>query len=402
MDTRHHKELCVLACMYEPAAFELVASCLTAGDFAHLEHKQIFRAIVELYDRQEVDRWVDSVKLLDLCNAKGYEVRWQTLVEAHELQYQSSTVTYHCQRLLAESRLDKLRALGERITVTTDSSDEFIEQQIRALEAIRENSMKLPIVTAAEALDRMETARQNPAKRQATGFRSMDQTLRGGIRDGQLIVIGGRPGAGKTALMAQLAANASRNGRPSMIVSLEIPVDEFAERLTTSIDKQVIRSMPLYFSDQVFGLDKICSLAKVAKRRHQISLLVVDYLQLVNADLGGRSSREEQVAHCSRTFKRLALELQIPVVVGSQLNRESEKGAKEPKLSDLRESGAIEQDADLVFLLSREDPREPKAVVNLAKHRGGPVQRFEMDLIGREFRFEERQGGEDVPTHFNF
>lgn len=390
MDTRHHKELCVLACMFDPESFEVVTSTLTAGDFATSEHKHVFLAISKMYQDGEVSGSVDPVRLLDVCKHHGWAVRWQTIADAHELPWLSSTAAYHCSRVLDESRIDKLKRLGEYIAASTESTDEFIEQQIQALEAIRDNSLAVPVVTAGEALDRLKESRKNPLRKQSTGFGSVDNTLAGGLKAGQLVIVGGRPGSGKTAMMAQIAASGAMKNRPAMIVSLEITVEEFAERLATSISEDNIYSMPLFFSEQALMLDKICSLARVMVRRHKIGLLVVDYLQLVNAGLDGRNSREEQVSHCSRTFKRLALELKIPVVVGSQLNRESDKGSKEPKLSDLRESGAIEQDADLVFLLYREDLSKPDALVNLAKHRGGPVRKFEMNLIGREFRFEEK------------
>ncbi len=390
MDTRREKELCVLACLFDPAAFEVVASTLQPSDFSVAESRHLYLAAKQMYDAGKVDQWLDPVAVLDTCRANGWDVSWQVIVSAHELPWQSTHVAYHCHRLLMESRLDRLRRLGESLKESDDASDEFIGEQITALEQVRENSTELPVVTAAEAVREMLEIRANPAKKQAIGFVAIDNTMKGGVKDGHLIVVGGRPGAGKSALMAQFAVHAAKKNRPALIVSLEMTAAEFVERMATSMNIPEIEQLPLFMTETVNDLDKILSLARVMVRRHKIRMMVVDYLQLIKSTGSYKATREQQVSNCTRALKMLAKELKIPVIVGSQLNRESEKGSKRPTLADLRESGAIEQDADIVFLLSREHPGEPKTFVDLAKHRGGPTQLFTMDLVGREFRFEER------------
>lgn len=402
METRLHKELCVIACMFDPPAFELIASTVTASDFHSLENRRLFQAATEIYNAGEVAEALDPVRLLDVCRNHRWDVRWETIAEAHGLPFMASTVHYHCQRLLAESRVERIHKLGELLTTTSVGDDEFIEESIQTLEEIRENTIEVPVVHAREAVREMLEIRANPAGRQGSGFMRLDHTLGGGLRDGQLAVIGGRPGAGKSVAMAQMCAHAAFHGRPAMIVSLEMASHEFMERLAKTIPTERLEMLPLFVADQLYDLPKIIGAAKVMARRHKIRLLAIDYLQLVDSGLGkAAANREQHVAHCSRAFKRLAKELRIPVIVGSQLNRESAKAAKRPTLADLRESGAIEQDADIVLLLSREDVTQPHTVMDLAKHRGGPTQVFNLDLVGREFRFEEKEAI-DVDQNYSF
>lgn len=390
IDSRGTKELNVLACMFDPQSFEVVASQITATDFELAEHKYIYVAACKLYNAGRVDQGLDPVLLFDTCRESGMPVSMVTIHEMFSTPWITTSVEYHCARLKAESKAAQLRKLGEFLKDSTEATDEYIEQQITALEAIRENTTEIPVVTAEQGVVQMLEVRANPAKKQGTGFVSIDATLGGGVRDGQLVVIGGRPGAGKSALMAQFAVHGATKGRPSLFVSLELTVPELMERISTSMEVANVRALPMFFADKIYDLDKIASTARVMVRRHGIRMMLVDYLQLVHSGLDSKTIREQQVAHCSRTLKRLAQELKIPIIIGSQLNRESQKKNARPSLSEMRESGSIEQDADMVFLLSREQPGEPKTFIDLAKHRGGPTQLFTMDLIGREFRFQER------------
>ncbi len=154
-----------------------------------------------------------------------------------------------------------------------------------------------------------------------------------------------------------------------MIASLEMTSGEIAERGLLTISRQRFAELPIHFSE-CSEFSKIVALIRLAKRRHSIQLAAVDYLQLIESPIGKNELRERQVANMSRGLKRLAMELQIPILLGSQLNRESEKRGR-PSLADLRESGAIEQDADIVILISGDVETDERELI-VAKHRGGP------------------------------
>jgi len=141
---------------------------------------------------------------------------------------------------------------------------------------------------------------------------------------------------------------------------------------------------------------------RVLARRKELGCIVVDYLQLIEHKSAGRGeSRERQVAYASRVFKRLAIELQVPVIIGSQLNRDSTRDDRRPKLSDLRESGAIEQDADVVILLhAQEKDGKLEHMLYVDKNRNGEKHPMEATLIGSEFRFEERTAADIDEEYF--
>ena len=150
--------------------------------------------------------------------------------------------------------------------------------------------------------------------------------------------------------------------------------------------------LPMWFVDSTSSLEAIVALCRMAHRRHGLGMIVVDYLQLVEVATQGKGeNREVQVARASRRLKRLAMDLRIPLVIGSQLNRAS---VGNPTLASLRESGAIEQDANVVLLISEPEEYDEPSKIIVAKNRGGRLGDFGMKLIGREFRFEEVDAAE--------
>lgn len=240
----------------------------------------------------------------------------------------------------------------------------------------------------------------------STALRDLDD-ITGGLHPGQLVVIAARPGVGKSALGLDLArAAAVEQHVPALLVSLEMTAREIVQRLL-SAEMQIelghlrgglsegekadlagrgdelaqLAAAPLWFADKPNQtLAEIRSTARRLHRQIGLGLLVVDYLQLIPAGTGRVENRQVQVAELSRGLKLLAKELGIPVVAMSQLNRASEARAdKRPQLSDLRESGAIEQDADVVILIHREELSDPsssrlgEADLIIAKHRNGPT-----------------------------
>jgi replicative DNA helicase len=237
-----------------------------------------------------------------------------------------------------------------------------------------------------------------------TGFRDLDE-LTNGLHDGQLIVVAGRPGTGKSTIaMDFLRSAAIGHGQSCVLFSLEMGKSEITMRLLsaegripltrirtgtltdddwTKLARRMgeVASAPMFIDDSPnLTMMEIRAKARRLKQRHDLKLIVVDYLQLMTSPKRVEN-RQQEVAEMSRSLKLLAKELGVPVVAVSQLNRGAEQRSdKRPQLSDLRESGAIEQDADIVILLHREDlyeresPRAGEADLIIAKHRNGPTR----------------------------
>ncbi len=256
----------------------------------------------------------------------------------------------------------------------------------------------------------------------STGFPDLDARLAGGMREGQLILIAARPGMGKTALALQVAAHVAASGVPSLFCSQEMAHADLADRLlalharipvekiiTASLTDEdwsrvsysvgQIRNMPLYLDEQpALTLMDVRNKARQVKRKAgSLGLVVVDYLQLMAGDGANRNAEIEEI---SRGLKRLAKEMRIPVIALSQLNRSVEsRPNKRPMLSDLRDSGAIEQDADVVMSVYRDEAYNPDsphagcAELGMLKVRQGKAGGFvPLTYIGQHVRFESFSG----------
>ena len=300
----------------------------------------------------------------------------------------------------------------------------------------------------------------------STGYKYLDETLQG-LKPGEMIVIAARPSVGKTSLAMNIAESCAlgemitshaptdesgeRRGHPVAIFSLEMPVEQLTKRmlagraqvnmwrlnraLMSRSEKQMLtnnlmqamgdlKGAPIYVDDTA-GLDimDLRARARRMKKQHNIELVVIDYLQLCCCREGARQSRQIEVSMISQQIKAMAKELKIPVIVLSQLSRANEqRGDKEekPKLSDLRDSGAIEQDADVVFLLRRpsrtatakDAADKTLAIVDIAKNRNGETGEVRMSFIREYTRFEDReperkgeenfQSSEQVPEQGEF
>ena len=302
-------------------------------------------------------------------------------------QWESSHVAYYADQLRAYNNGHEIKVLAEKLR---DDTQPDVDEYITALDHLRAQRVD-EVTTVTEAIEQAEHRESNPAKAHKTGLQWLDEQLNGGIRDGQLCVVGGRPGAGKSVMMAQIAAAMSKPDCPVLLVSLEMLAAELAQRYlrrskNREYERQRLERTGLLFVDSTSNLTTITALAKLEKQRHGIRAVVVDYLQLVEVPVQRGQNREQQVATASRAMKRLALDLQVPVIVGSQLGRKTE-GKTQPTLSDLRESGSIEQDADLVILLSNDADKPSETIVHLAKHRSGQCGQTTMRLEGARFRF---------------
>ncbi|WP_443041068.1 replicative DNA helicase [Streptomyces sp. B21-102] len=270
-------------------------------------------------------------------------------------------------------------------------------------------------------LEQLETLQKHgPARGVKTGFTDFD-SLTNGLQPGQLIVIAARPAIGKSTLGTDIVRHATIvEGLPAVFFSLEMSRTELKMKIASAQARVALHHMqsqngmtdddwarlakvwpmindaPLdIVDDPALTLTKIRSHCRRIKRKRDLRLVVIDYLQLMEGELSGRTeNRQQEVAKISRSLKKLAAELQVPVIAMSQLNRGAEQRTdKKPLLSDLRESGAIEQDANMVILLHREDaydresPRAGEADFIVAKNRGGPTATITTAFQGHYSRF---------------
>jgi replicative DNA helicase len=362
---------------------------LRADDFYSLKNEVIFRAVSEM--------WRSGCRDIDGVTVAHELIRQGSLADAGGAEYLADMLeavphaahvkTYAKVVRECSQRRQIINACRRGMEASYDGdTDNALAILENGLLAIRESATSGEIGTMHDAVAALETREQNPVAVHSTGLFDLDRQIRGGFRDGQLIVVGGRPGSGKSVLSGQIAKSFAERAEPALVISLEMDRSEIAERYAQQVDRSTLSRLPIFLVDTAFESHRIASLIRLAKRKHRIQVAVVDYLQLTESS--DRSiSRERQVADVSRMLKQLARELRIPIVAACQLNRTADREQRIPRLSDLRESGAIEQDADIVILLHQGDDGA-KAIV--AKQRNGATGVVPLTFRGSVFRFENR------------
>ncbi|MFF4542180.1 replicative DNA helicase [Streptomyces aureus] len=397
-------------------AIEDVLPVVKAEEFAAPKHVTIFRAILHLYGEGDP---CDPVSVAAELTKRGELAKVGGAPYLHALVQTVPTATnaeYYAGIVHEKSVLRELARAGREVEAMAYAQEgELADICNRAQTAVfvatevsraEEEDQRLGDVTEG-MLDELE-ARQNRKDELtgvSTGIRDLD-ALTEGLQSGQMIVIAARPAVGKSTLAVDFARACSiRHGLPSQIFSLEMGRNDLSMRIASAEAKVALHHMrsgtmteddwdrlarrmpaisaaPLFIDDSPnITLNHIRSRARKRKAKDGLSLIVVDYIQLMESgSTRYADNRQQQVSDISRGLKLLAKELEVPVVALSQLNRESEKRSdKKPVISDLRESGAIEQDADVVILLHREDvheresPRAGEADLIVAKHRNGPT-----------------------------
>jgi replicative DNA helicase len=402
---------------------------LRPDSFYAARHRRIFQAMEELAEsgtaidlvtlRQALERTGD----LDGCGGVGYLASLvDGLPRSAHLDHYAIIVKEMATRreMILASREIAVAAMRQGVPL-----DQVLEEAERAIFRVSQERLKggfVPLrVVAEESLRVLEelTQRQELITGIATGFRQLDE-LTAGLQPSDLIVLAARPSVGKTALALNLVAHvALRQGSTVGFVSLEMSRDQVLRRLLCAearVDAHRLRtgrireedwrrilkvyarlnSAPIFLDDSPgMSILELRAKARRLKLEHGLDLLVVDYLQL----LRGRTTyenRQQEIADISRSLKELAKELAVPVVALSQLTRQPElrRGDHRPQLSDLRESGAIEQDADVVLFLYREemyrkdDPDlKGKAELIVAKQRNGPTDTVHLNFIAEYASF---------------
>ena len=415
-----------------------VVESLRASDFYKPAHETIYEAILSLYGHGSP---ADAITVADELKKRGELTRVGGASYIHTLiasvptaanaQYYAEIVKEHAiMRRLIEAGT-KIAQLGYANETEVDT---LVDQAQAEIYAVTDGNAKEDYVSFSDALE--ETINEIDANSNRpdgvygvpTDFIEFDE-LTGGLHGGQMIVIAARPGVGKSTLALDIARSASiHHQMTTVFFSLEMSRTELAMRILSAEGKISmgrlkkgdldtegwtnlatlqgrIDSASLFIDDSPnMTLMEIRAKCRRLKQRNDLKLVVLDYLQLMSS---GKKveSRQQEVSEFSRSLKLLAKELDVPVIALSQLNRGSEQRTdKRPMVSDLRESGSIEQDADMVILLHREDMYNPEsdrvgeADMIIAKHRGGPTRTIPLAFSGKYSRFNNMAN--DAPSQY--
>lgn len=422
-------EMCVLgAVMQDPQTLDEVSVLLRSADFYRPAHQIVYETITGLAGRSEPH---DVIAVTAELANRGLLTKVGGGEYIHELLAAppvAANGAYYAELVRKASRMRALVATGMQLVQMgsegdSDRADEYIAQAHQALVTHDEAGTDPPTFSAGlmAMLDRIENG-EDTTGRVATPFADLDARV-GGFRPGQLITIGARPGIGKSVLATDIARHAAlRQGIPVFMASVEMNRDELLQRIVAAestvllerlrhgglrdeewdrVGKMAARTAdaPLLIDDTPgVSTDTLRASLRRMERRSDIGmpgLLVVDYLQLLHST-GKVENRQVEVSNLSRNLKLIAREFSLPVIMLAQLNRGPEaRTDKVPQVADLRESGAVEQDSDVVILIHREDaydkesPRSGEADLIVGKNRNGPTGTVRLVFQGHYSRFAD-------------
>ncbi len=417
--------------MLDALAWDKVADVIVSDDFYRKDHRLIFSAIANLVesgspcDVVTVSEHLDSRSELE--NAGGLEY----LATLTNETAGGANARAYAKILRERSTLRSLISAGNEIAGSAFSSDgrsaaEVLEDAERMVFEIAEKGSRgkkgfrsLKDILPA-TVDRIDLLHQSEGDITgiSTGFNEFDK-MTAGLQPGDLVIVAGRPSMGKTTLAVNMAENAAIGSKvPTAIFSMEMPAEQLAFRMISSLGRvdqthlrtgnfpdedwsrintavQLMSEAPVFIDDTPsLSPSEIRARARRLQREHGLGLVVVDYLQLMQVP-GSNENRATEISEISRGLKALAKEMSCPVIALSQLNRGVEQRTdKRPVMSDLRESGAIEQDADIIVFIYREEvynqdtPRKGIADIAIAKQRNGPIGDFPLTFVGRYTKFE--------------
>ena len=417
--------------MLAPEALDRIGDFISEGDFYRRDHQLIFRAIRELseksrpFDAVTLGEWFESNQLADQVGGGSY------LVDLASNTPSAANIVAYAEIVREKAVLRTLIEVGTEIV-----NDGFQPEGRAASEVLASAEQKVfkiaesgsrgrrDFVALREAMRDAFQILQERSERQAsvtglpTGFNEFDE-MTAGLQPSDLIILAARPAMGKTTLALNMAEYAAIKTKKAVAVySMEMSASQLAFRLISSLGRvsaqrlrtgqladedwpRVTSAINMLSSVKIFiddppGLspDVLRSKARRLKREHDLGLIVVDYLQLMQVP-GSSENRTNEISEISRGLKALAKELHVPVIALSQLNRGLESRTdKRPVMSDLRESGAIEQDADIIVFIYRDDyynkdsPDQGLAEVIISKHRSGPTGSVKLRFFGELTRFD--------------
>jgi len=418
--------------LLDPLAWDSVADAVVEDDFYRPDHRLIFNAIGQLAgnakpcDVVTVSQHLERTGQLDAAGGLAYlsSVARDTPSAANARSYAEIVRERSLLRQLIRAGTEIASAVfkndGETARELVDRAEQRVFEIAEGIFRKREGAVAVRQLLPG-VIDQIDEWHNNPDKLRGlpTGFSDFDK-LTGGLRAGDLLIVAGRPSMGKTTLAVNMAeyAAVNPNTRASVaIFSMEMPSEQVITRMLSSIggvplnslrsgrisDEDWVRitgatsqlSEAKIFVDETPALNptELRARARRVKREHGLNLVVVDYLQLMQVP-GTQENRATEIAEISRALKALAKELQVPVIALSQLNRSVEQREhKRPVMSDLRESGSLEQDADMILLIYREEvydkntTKKGVAEIDLAKHRNGEIGTFLLTFQGQYTRF---------------
>lgn len=413
-----------------------IVEILTPDDFYRTAHKKIFSAITDLFAHSEP---VDLVTLANSLKERGEleEIGGATYLAKIVDSVPLAVNPVHYSKIIRDKA--SLRRLIEKATVIINrcfedrgNVDEVIDFAEKAIFDISEEKTKQSFFQLQRLIDsNIDTLEERQGSNDLftgipTGYSRID-TMTAGLQKSDLIILAARPSMGKTAFALNIARNVAVDAKvPVAIFSLEMSKEQLSMRLLTSearIDSSRVRGgfltpddwerltysagvlseAPIYIDDSAdITAMEIRAKARRLKMENNLGLIIIDYLQLMKGS-ASLDRRDLEIAEISRSLKGLAKELDVPVIALSQLNRMLEQRSdKRPVLSDLRESGALEQDADIVAFIYRDEvynkdennPNKGKAEIIIAKHRNGPVGVATLTFLGAYTRFEDMASGD--------
>ena len=430
------------AILMDDSLYIQVAGTIVADDFSLEKHRRIFLRMGELFDRGDrIDRVTVANELLKQNQLESVD-GLSYLVSLDEGLPALSNLESYVGIVKDKATLRRIiftsQKLIDRCIIGEEEPDEILASAEESLLKLGDSRTQDSLASPRQILDNFEggiNAFLDPAKRikgLSTGFLKLDE-MTGGLHEGELVILAARPSMGKTALalnIAQHVAMRPEQKQPVAVFSLEMSQESLLTRMvcaTARVDQQKFRASylnqderrrlqkatadlveaPLFIDDTAGAhLMDIHAKLRRLKSEHGLALVVIDYLQLMSGR-GRYENRNQEISTISRGLKLLAKDLKVPMLVLSQLNRapETRQGDHRPQLSDLRESGSIEQDADLVGFIYREEVYKPNdeslrglAELLIAKQRNGPIGKVNLVFLREFTKFENRTNdlGEDV------
>lgn len=424
--------------LLDNTSWDAVADRLSAEDFYRRDHQHIFDAIAELSGRSEPS---DAVTLAEYLTAKGLSEETGGLAYLAGLARDTPTaanIRAYADIVRERSQLRRLIQVSGEIAASAYASEgrpatELVDSAERLVFEIAEQGKRsgsgfVPVrEVLGTTIDRLDMLHQSQGQLTgvSSGYTDLDR-MTAGLQPGDLIVVAGRPSMGKTTLALNIAENAAVGKQiPVAVFSMEMSREQLAFRMISSLGRvdqshmrtgmfgdedwaringaiAQMKSATMYIDDSgALSPTEVRARARRLKREHgDLGLIIVDYLQLMQVP-GGKENRATEISEISRSLKALAKELSVPVIALSQLNRSVEQRTdKKPVMSDLRESGAIEQDADLIMMIYREEvyepdtPRKGIADIIIAKQRNGPTGEVHLTFLGKYTRFENMAVGD--------
>jgi len=418
--------------MLDNRGWDTIADRLVADDFYRRDHQLIFEAIADLASRSEP---FDAVTLSEALERKALAEQTGGLIYLASLVRDTpsaANIKAYAEIVRKRSTLRQLISVGNTIAASAydpegREANEIVDQAERLVFEIAESRNKtgsgfvrlrdeLPAV-----IDKLDMLTQNKGQLTglSTGFKRLDE-MTAGLQKGDLIVIAGRPSMGKTTFALNIAENAAFGPKKARvgIFSMEMGRDQLAFRMVSSLGRvdqsqlrignidgeawsrvntaiSMMRDAPIFIDDTgALTPTEVRARARRLKREHGLDLIVLDYLQLMQVG-GDVENRATEISEISRSLKALAKELGVPLIALSQLNRSVEQRTdKKPVMSDLRESGAIEQDADVIMMIYREEvynketTRRGIADIIIAKQRNGEIGEVQLTFLGKYTKFE--------------